>query len=141
LTLLDYSPGFETMLAWRVGDFLEGDEVLAIGSLCRTLFRGLMVLLVLGMSVFTASSANAVAVTHCVSGWSLSSPVQISLADCSGFVDNGAPYVFQIDKLTVSTIRTTPVVAPVRYYYDVTATCSGFRGGVDSPLVGTGCTI
>lgn len=93
----------------------------------------------LAMSAGTAPMAQAATTTSCSSGLtSTSAPSVVTLGtSCSGFVDQGAPYVFNIAVLT-HLIIPIPLSGPrAYYYYDAVETCSGYR--TTPAFQATGC--
>lgn len=99
---------------------------------------GLTTLAMLGGAVLAAPAARADTVAHCASGLNINWGSTVHLENCSGFTDNGAPYVFQLGSLTTIFIGWFPRHPVTRY--DVTATCTGYTIDAEGDMTATGCS-
>jgi hypothetical protein len=105
----------------------------------RTLAVSLAAIAAVGCVGLAASPARATTTTSCSTGFTFANSDTFFLI-CPGFVDNGAPYVFDIALLTVYTLPAIPP-APIDYVVgNVVLTCPAYTS-TGNGLIGTSdCT-
>jgi hypothetical protein len=108
----------------------------------RTVATGLVALAVAAGALAAAPAALAATATSCTNGiTTTSSPNVVTLGvTCSGFVDNGAPYVFNIATLSQLVLPRLDPNGPFAYvYYNVVESCTAYAN-TSIGLQATGCT-
>ena len=101
---------------------------------------GLAAAFLLGLSGLVSPAAHAATTTACGSGFQMGAPGEIRMgSSCAHFVDHGAPYVFDIARLTV-TIPNVLGLPEFRTYDNAVATCGGYDYyGGDGELAALEC--
>lgn len=108
----------------------------------RLVATGLVVLATGAAGLLTAPSASAATTTSCPNGiTTTANPTVVTLGvTCPGFVDQGAPYVFDIATLDVLVFPRLDPNGPFVYVYNnVVESCAAY-GTTAAGLQATGCT-
>ena len=113
-----------------------------IGRLRRAMLVGAAVVAAAGCVTLTAGPAQAATTISCSVGLTVLNSTSVGGTGCAGFVDSGAPYVFQLGTLSVNNFPFSPPLPKFSSYSNAVATCSSAEAAGPAGVIdGSGCTF
>jgi hypothetical protein len=114
--------------------------MLRTGFSRRTMAVSLAAIAAVGCVGLAASPARATTTTSCTYGFTVVNTDYFNLI-CPGFVDSGAPYVFDVAELIVWTLPVVPPAYSPGYSLDnVVLTCPAYTSGTNGAINTSNCT-
>jgi hypothetical protein len=115
--------------------------MLGIGLPHRAIAAGLAAVAAAGCVSLAAGPAQASTATSCSDGFTVINSTGVTSFGCAGFVNNGAPYIFDLGTLIVDNFPFSPPLPMFSSYENAVATCSAFTQNSNGSISGTSCTF